>query len=504
MKFNSVRFKISFLYVAILGIILIFYSSILYLSLHFTLYNDLDEELMIKTDEIRNILNSYMELFGNDKDAVLLAFIKVIRFEAEHPDEGEKLEFENRWLLMVDKYNLREDYINFSGVDGRSIIHSSNLEEKLIQVFSKGIKKALTKEIYIRNVTNKGNKIRVCTIPFSLKDQQQYILQIGTPLKPIIHILNNRLLFIVISIPIILFFAVFLGRLFAARILNPVLAITRTASDITYKDLSARVKAEHIDEEMKYLVEAFNDMIMRLEKSFNYIIDFSSHVSHELKTPLAIIIGESELALKKRQETDEYIGLINIILEESHRMLKTINDILLLTKLDYQHDVFNFEQIDFSEFLKEVHKKSEILASSKGIKITIRLPEGKIYVNGDKLHLRRLFFNILDNAIKYTPQGGRIDMAANCNDKKLMVSVSDSGIGISDEDLPKIFDKFFRGEKKGLKEEYGSSGLGLSIVLSIAKIHKGNIKVKSQLGKGTTFIIRLPLEPHSTSPPKQP
>ena len=493
MKFNSVRFKISFLYVAILGVILIVYSSVLYLGLHYTLYNDLDDELIIKTNEIRNTLDAYLDILGHDKDAILLAFIKVIRFEDEHPDEDEKQAFENRWLLMVDKYDLREDYINFSGRDGKSIVHSGNMEERLLHAFSKDIKKVLNRDSFIKNITYKGNKIRVITIPFSLKDQQQYILQVGTPLKPIIHILNNRLLFIVISIPIILFFAVFLGRLFAARILNPVLAITRTARDITYEDLSARVKAEHIDEEMKYLVEAFNDMIGRLEESFKYIMDFSSHVSHELKTPLAIIIGESELTLKKRQETDEYIRIINIIFEESHRMLKTINDILLLTKLDYQHEVFNLEQIDFSEFLKEVYKKSEILASSKGIKISISLPEKKIYVNGDKLHLRRLFFNIVDNAIKYTPHSGRIDMDANCDDEKVMVSISDTGIGISDEDLPEIFNRFFRGEKKGLKEEYGSSGLGLSIALSIAKIHNGAIQAKSQPGEGTTFTVILPL-----------
>ena len=493
MKFNTVRFKISFLYVAILGIILIVYSSVLYLSLHYTLYNDLDDELMIKVNEIRHTLDAYLDKFAHDEDAVLLAFIKVMRFEDEHPDEDERQVFENRWLLLVDKYDLREDYINFSATDGRSLVHSENLEEKLLSAFSKDIKRALNRDAFIKNITYKGNKIRIITIPFSLKEHQQYVLQVGTPLKPIIHILNNRLLFIVVSIPIILFFAVFLGRLFAARILNPVLAITKTARDITYKDLSARVKAEHIDEEMKYLVEAFNDMIRGLERSFNYIMDFSSHVSHELKTPIAIIIGQSEITLKKRQETDEYIRIINIIMEESHRMLKTINDILLLTKLDYQHDVFNLEKIDFLEFLKEIYKKSEILASSKGIKVGVNLPEKKIYVNGDKLHLRRLLFNIVDNAIKYTPHGGRIDMSANYDHEKVMVSISDTGMGISDQDLPCIFNRFFRGEKKGLKEQYGSTGLGLSIALSIAKIHNGDIRVKSQPGKGTTFTIILPL-----------
>jgi heavy metal sensor kinase len=283
-----------------------------------------------------------------------------------------------------------------------------------------------------------------------------------------------------------------LGRVIASRILKPVIEITRTAENITHENLSERVKPKHIDHEMRYLVGAFNDMIGRLEESFKYISEFSSHVAHELKTPLAIIKGESELALRKNRDAEDYKRAIKINLEETERMLKVVNDLLLLTRLDYRHDVFKFEQIDFIKFLAEIYEQSEILASVKKIKINTHFPNGTIYVNGDKLHLRRLFFNILDNAIKFTPEKGRIDMSIFTEDKIVMVSVSDTGIGISDEDLPQIFNRFFRGDTEGKSKESGS-GLGLSIALSIAKIHNGNISVKSNPTEGTTFSVALPI-----------
>jgi len=355
------------------------------------------------------------------------------------------------------------------------------------------------KDVQFRDLTFKKNRIRLVTISFSHEDLPKYMLQVGTSLKPIIHILNNRLFYIAISIPVILLFAAFLGQIFTAGILKPVVEITTTARNITHENLSARVKAEHIDVEMRYLVDAFNDMIMRLEESFKYIMEFSSHVAHELKTPIAIIVGESELLQRKNQGVEEYKRVIDIILEESGRMLRTINDLLLLAKLDFRPDVFKLEEIHFTEFLDEIHKQSEILASRKEIMVTIQIPDEPIYVHGDRLHLRRLFFNILDNAIKFTPQKGKIGLIIRSEDKKVVVTVSDTGIGISKEDLPEIFNRFFRGEKKGTDDESGS-GLGLSIALSIAKIHNGEIQVNSEPGKGTTFHVILPLISVSSQP----
>jgi heavy metal sensor kinase len=491
MKLNSIRFKISVLYVAILGTILLIYSTFLYLTLHYTLYHELDDELILKTEEITQTINFYLEYLDDTPEALHFAVRKIIKLEGEHPDHYEIKEFENNWLQQADKYNIKEDFINFSDANGMSLIHTDNFQEKLLRAFLKNLKKALKKNPAFINIKLKKNRIRVITIPFFYKDQQ-YFLQVGTSVKPIIQILSNRLIYIIITIPIILLFASFLGRLITSRILKPVIEITRTAENITHENLNERVKSKHIDHEMRYLVGAFNDMIGRLEESFKYIMEFGSHVAHELKTPLAIIKGESELALRKNREVEDYKRAIKINLEETERMLKVVNDLLLLTRLDYRHDVFKFEQIDFINFLGEIHEQSKILASTKEIKINTHMPNEIIYVNGDKLHLRRLFFNILDNAIKFTPEKGRIDMFIFTEDKKVMVSISDTGIGISDEDLPQIFNRFFRGNTEGKSAESGC-GLGLSIASSIAKIHNGNICVESKPEEGATFTVTLTL-----------
>ena len=149
-------------------------------------------------------------------------------------------------------------------------------------------------------------------------------------------------------------FGGFFGRVFASRILRPIVEITKTAKKITHEDLHSRVEAKHVDEEMKYLVDAFNDMISRLEQSFRYIAEFSSHVAHDLKTPLAIIRGESDIALRKDRTPEEYKRAIMVVLGESERMLRVIEDLLLLTRLDYRPEIFKFERINLAEFLWEI------------------------------------------------------------------------------------------------------------------------------------------------------
>ena len=224
--------------------------------------------------------------------------------------------------------------------------------------------------------------------------------------------LRTWLYSIAISVPLILILTNFVGRVLANRILQPVYEITNLAKKITQEDLSARIKTKHFDREMGSLIESFNAMIARLEKSFHHIEQFSHHVAHELKTPLTIIQGEANLLLRKERPIYEYQQALRIIMEESQRVLKTVDDLLLLTKLGYQHEVFKFEQFDFIEFFGEIVEQHRLLAANKGIGIRMNLQDvtSPLMIKGDRLHLRRLFFNIIDNAIKFTPEGGCIDM----------------------------------------------------------------------------------------------
>lgn len=492
MKLNSIRFKISILYIVLLGIILVIYSTFLYLSLHYTLYGELDDELRIKAQEIASTIDSYADALDRNQQSFNFAVKRAITLEGEYPDKDKIIDLEHQWLQKIDKFDLKEDYINFLNVKGNLLVKSNNLQGALPSLTLKEMAKLREGEAVFKSIKFEKRNLRIISVPFPYGDNEQYIIQIATSLKPVIHLLKIRLMHIAISIPIVLLLASFLGRLFASRILRPVLEITKTASKITYEDLSARVKAENVDEEMKYLVEAFNDMISRLEQSFKYIADFSSQVAHDLKTPLAIIRGESDVALRKKRSPEEYKRVIKVNLEEAGRMLRVIDDLLLLTKLDYRPEFFKFEQLDMIEFLWEISEQSKILAAPKEIIVNTNLPEGKMVINADRLHLRRLFFNLIDNAIKFTLREGKIDIDAKRENNKVIVSISDTGIGIAEEDMPKIFDKFFHIDRINSHAETGT-GLGLSIAQSIAKIHQGIIQAKSTLGKGSVFTVTLPL-----------
>jgi signal transduction histidine kinase len=414
---------------------------------------------------------------------------RVINLKEKHPDQDKIKEIERKWLKKVDKLDLTADYIVFFDSEGNVITKSSNLKGNLL--FPASEEKELQEEKFRNTKFNKRN-LRIINFPFTYKGEENCVIQIGTSVKPTIYILQNRLFTILMSVPIILIIIGIVSRFFVVRMLKPVEAITETAKRISHEDLSAEVKTEHPDYEMKHLVAAFNDMIFRLDKSFKHIAEFSSHVAHELKTPLAIIRGESELALRKERSPEEYKNAIKINLEETERMVKTVDDILLLAKLDYRPEIFQFEKLNMISFLKEIYEQSKILASSKNISVSIDMPDDEININADKVHLRRLFFNIIHNAIKFNSKDGKVDITVKSDAENVIVSVSDTGVGIAELDMPKVFNKFFHINKSEENIEPGN-GLGLSIAMSVAKAHHGNIKVKSQFNKGSTFTVTLPL-----------
>lgn len=494
MKINSIRFKVTTLYTAILGAVLIVYSAILILSLHYTLYNELDSELTIKVQEIRSTIDTYLNVLGRDHASFIFSVKRTITMEGQYPDPDkteEIKEIELLWSKIIDKLDLKEDYINFLNPRGRSIVSSENLQPGTFPVFIVDTRALKAKKYFFKNLKYDNKDLRIINTIFSYQGEP-YIIQVGTSLKPIIHILQNRFFYVTISIPLILFLTTFLGQIFASRILKPVVEVTKTARNITLEDLGARVKTKHVDEEMRYLVDAFNDMISRLEKSFKYIAEFSSHVSHELKTPLAIIKGESELAMHKERDIEEYKRVIRVNLEEAERMLKIIEDLLLLTRLDYRPHVFRFEQIDLIEFMREIYEQASILSNKKGITIDFATHQKPIRITGDSLHLRRLFLNLITNAIKFNIKDGAVNITVRREAKRAIVSIADTGVGIAEEDLPKIFDRFFHKDRIAQDSEPGN-GLGLSIAQSIVRAHHGSIEVKSQVEKGSTFSVILPL-----------
>ncbi|MFH1283356.1 MAG: ATP-binding protein [bacterium] len=489
--FNSIKFKISVLYTFLLGIILLIFSGILYFSLYYTLYEEIDAALKIKVYEINKIFDSYINIIGNDQEAKDFIFKRTIRFEGKHPEQQKLRAVEKEWLRIADKYDLRQDYILIYNDQGELVVNSTNIGDSIFKIANSNLELLSHDDQIFSNINVKKRKYRAIDTVLYTADGERYIIRIATSLKPTMSILGNRVFFIILTIPIILLLSSFFGLVIAKRILTPVMEITNAARRITHEDFSARVKDKNIDVEMKYLVDSFNEMISRLEQSFEYVAEFSSHVAHELKTPLAIMRGESEMVLQKDRDVEEYKRVINVSLEEIKRMLKTIDDLLLLTRLECSPEYFSFERFNLASFVSELSEQIKLVAADKNITVSYVSESDSIYINGDRHHIRRMLLNLLHNAVKFTLSGGSIVVVLSQDNAGAVISIKDSGIGIAKKDLNKIFNKFFHINRTGNELEPGN-GLGLSIADTIVKIHRGRIDVQSEIQKGSTFTVYLP------------
>lgn len=485
MRFNTIRFKASILFTVILAVILLAFSGLVYNKLRNILIADTDQELKLKAEEIVAILNAY-EKIKTQKGQSLNVFWDIL--ESEGFFKQQKMIIDDLWRSKLKQLELSKDYIHIMNGQGETIAYSNNLSSIVAILFRSELSVDSQRQVY-RTLRKEKYNLRALNVPISYNDRIIF-LQIATPLDKVNVILNRMVLGLSGMIGFILILTSFLGGLFAKRTLAPVKSATRVAQDvIRYKDLSIRVDEHQADEELQDLVNAFNHMISQLETSFGHISEFSSHVAHELKTPLAITKGELQLALSQDRDNAEYKRVIEDCLQETNRMIRVIKDLLLLAKLDYKPEIFKFERVDIHELLRELVEQCIILASEKQIKVNSAIPDEACYIKADLVHIRRLFLNLFINAIQHTPKEGLISITATVLESQIQIDVTDNGIGIDPEQLERVFDKFYRAHKND-----SGTGLGLSISSSIAQAHNGSITVQSQLNRGSIFTVTLPLE----------
>ena len=299
---------------------------------------------------------------------------------------------------------------------------------------------------------------------------------------------------LLISIPITLLLAAFLGYFLVSRMLKPVNAMAKTAREIHDKDLSRRIEVKSGDE-LGQLASTLNQTFDGLQKAIERERQFTADASHELRTPLAIMQGEASLALSKERSAEEYQKSLQVISQKISQMSSTINKLLTLARADNGKENLTLEPINLSEFLAEIASDIETLCEDKSL--TFKLEEAEnVVVKGDKIKLRGLFLNLLDNAVRYTPAGGQITLSLERDGGNARISVKDTAIGIPKEHLAHIFERFYRVNKAHSVND-GGTGLGLAICQHIVEQHQGKIEVTSQIGGGSTFTVTLPLMPGS-------
>lgn len=331
------------------------------------------------------------------------------------------------------------------------------------------------------------------------------VVVVAYPFDEVQSSLDDYLKTLMLLIPVVLAVSIIGGWFLARASLHPVDEITRTAQDITASNLSRRLPVTKSNDEIKRLSETLNDMISRLESSFSRIRQFTADASHELRTPLTILTGELELALRSVRTKEEYQEVISSALQETLRMSRVVEDLLLLSRADMGRVRLQADSVNLNEMLADLADATAILGAKKDLSITYRQEDEILYAMGDHARLYQMFLNLLDNAVKYTPHGGSVSLTLHRDGTVAEVRVRDTGIGINPEHQKKIFDRFYRVDKARSRAQ-GGVGLGLAIVEWTARAHEGTIEVESEPGRGSTFIVRLPLGPQNILPeePSQP
>ena len=459
------RARLTLLYSTLLGGVLLLFGMAVYALVNFTLIGQIDQVLNDTAQEI----------------------LEVARLD----EVGDLI------IVRLPRLNMNTNvYMQVWDREGRLV--KSSLDPNLFPAAFDTQGLAVTERVF-HSIEYDGFTMRVLSVPLSVGGRSAGTMQIASSLS-VVEAVREDLLYVLIMGAI---FAVLLAAigswLVIERSLAPLDTVVATAEQINRADdLSRRIPYKQLpNDEVGQLVLTFNQTLERLETIFTSQQRFLADVSHELRTPLTVIKGNVDL-MRRMNTLDEEI-LVSID-QESNRLTRLVGDLLLLAqaetgKLPLQQDCLELDSLLF-EVLQEMH----IFA---GGKVNIRLTEiDQIQILGDRDRLKQVLINLISNAIQYTPQGGSVSLSLSRANKNARVIIRDTGPGIPAEDLPHIFERFYRTEKSRTRSKTSGFGLGLSIAYWIIRNHNGKIEVDSTEGEGTTFSISLPLlNPDETCPP---
>jgi heavy metal sensor kinase len=335
--------------------------------------------------------------------------------------------------------------------------------------------------------------VRILTYPVRDASRAPSLIQVGMSLGSVSMTRRRFLLVMAAVLPLAMLLAGGGGWLLARRALKPVDRMTEAARRISAEHLDERVGTSGTGDELDRLASTLNEMLGRLDGAFRQIRQFSADASHELQTPLTILKGELEVALRAPRTPDEYRRVLGSALEESERIARLVEGLLLLSRADAGVLRMDRKPLDLAHLVAEVGEQTQVLASARGV----TLAPGSLTpmaIQGDREHLRRLILNLVDNGIKYTPAGGCVTLTLQEEGIWAALRVSDTGIGLTPEEQERIFQRFYRAPEAVSRGDEGS-GLGLCIVRSIAEAHGGRVEVDSAPNRGSTFTVFLPRPP---------
>jgi heavy metal sensor kinase len=418
--------------------------------------------------------------------------------EERHCQEIKNFVYQHNWGVLIQLRNPR----------GEVICVTENLGEVRFPLNRRTLRHLSQGGAYFETFTSEtGERYRVMTRPRYDNDRLVDVVQVGENLEASDSAMALLLWKRIIYTPLLVLLLSGCGWFLAGRALSPLRQITDAIRKITAENLNLRLPVGNKRNELTDLSISFNETLERLASSFSRIKQFTGDASHELRTPLAILKGETEVSLRWSRGEEELRQTLISNLEEIERMERITEGLLHLAKSESGEFHLNFSLFSLNDLLQDLYIHSKTLGEAKKIETILQMQvDHEVYIRADQMHLHRALLNFVTNAIKYTPEGGKVTLTLALSDaNEAQIHVHDNGMGIPAEHLPHIFERFYRVDE-ARNRNIGGTGLGLSIVKTIISAHQGYIRVLSTPGQGSEFIVYLPLnltlpsDPPATTP----
>lgn len=464
---RSIRFRMALWYAALLAGAVALFGAATYLGLERYLQKSLEESLIKQARSIGDVLIVNINQSGVD-------------YVDNEITEHYSPEINGRFI-RVTRADGKQVFVSGPPKDG-------TFDPALVPPPRLPVAQGFSREVEMSD----GHELLLHGLPYRAMDGTQFLIEVAAPYNQIESVLRGLLLTFALGLPLIVALAIGGGYVLMRRALRPVDEIRQKAAQITSRNLSERLPVVHTGDELERLATDLNQMIARLEESFHQIKRFSADASHELRTPLTVLQGELEAIADKGQTLPEEIkDTIGSALEETQRLSKIVESLLAISRLEAGEARVQPVRLDFAELARTTSDQMRLLAEEKHISMSCN-GTGPVEVEADPSRLKQVVVNLLDNAIKYTPEGGKVSISVTLRDGHAVLEVADSGLGIAADDLPHVFERFYRADK-ARSRQMGGTGLGLSIVRSICSAHGGQVTVSSTEGRGSVFRVELPL-----------
>ena len=472
---DSFHARIRWSSISLITVLLLIFGASLYSTLSILLHRHIDEQLwlMVQTQahRVKKETGEIEEIRQNNS-----------RHDIDDEDSLEKENHELQEAIRDSVVLNREGIVQWKG-KGVGVV------AQLSPVLNNQVLQGQT--IYETLYDLQGSPFRRISFPITTEGRVQYILQTQASLD----LVNETLYWLIITlgtatIGMIVFGWV--GSMWIARMaLAPVTALGHTAANVSAQSLDTRVFLDAPYKEFQQLARSFNNMFERLQRSFESQRRFIEDAAHELRTPLTAMKGNVEVALQRERSTKEYQDVLSTSLGQVEHLARLVKALLTLTKFSGDHPPIHLHPVRLEPLITELISELSILAEEKGCPISAQL-QNVPPIPGDVGQLKQLVINLLDNAIRHTPQGGSVTVSLQSSVDTVQLTIEDTGTGIPPEHLPHIFERFYRADQARDRES-GGTGLGLAIAKEIAMAHHGLIEVRSRVGKGSTFIVTLPI-----------